>query len=93
MATSIFQDAPPMLEGQSSYKRGVDDDSDDDGGEAPRRRVEQKMLQLSSIKIYAPAEGFSILREIYLTRSGSTDNDVDKVAYVCHCSAGCRWRV
>jgi len=73
----------PQLEGTKSYKR---DDADSDDEAKPREKAAKQndmVLQLSSLKIHAPAEGFLVLREVYLTRSGASDADVDKIAWVC----------
>lgn len=64
------------------YKNdGAPENSDDEDDRVKTKT--RKVLQLSSLKVYAPAEGFSILKEIYLTRSGATDNDIEKIAKMC----------
>jgi len=64
-----YQNDAPVVEDAKEYEQ--------------RTKGTRQVLQLSSLKIYAPSEGFSMLREIYLSRSGATDNDLEKIAKIC----------
>jgi hypothetical protein len=78
MASMFGLGGKSLLEEGSEYKMNGDDSDEED-----KVRKTGKVLQLSSLKVYAPAEGFSILREIYLTRSGATDSDLEKISRIC----------
>ena len=75
--------------GKGQKKGGASNNDENDDDHDGRRRGARKgrsttsILKLSSIKIHAPAAGFHLLRECYLTRSGATDNDIEKISKVC----------